>query len=86
MPAVPTPHPNPLTFVWFPLNGRRHAIDREECSVPLGVPMRCLCGATHPRGPDGEMERTLWLTCEQCWDETCTIVGLHPNGRHGHQE
>lgn len=65
-------------FVWFPLAGQRHAIEQRDCDVPLGAPMRCLCGATYPRGPDGEMERLLWLTCEQCWDQTCTIVGLRP--------
>lgn len=47
-------------------------------TVPPGAPMRCLCGATYPRGPDGEKERLLWLTCQQCWDETCMIVGLRP--------
>lgn len=65
-------------FVWFTLGGQRHAIEQQDSDVPLGAPMRCLCGATHPRGPDGEMERLLWLTCQQCWDQTCTIVGLRP--------
>lgn len=66
------------TFVWFPLAGKRHAINQSDHNVALGAPMHCLCGATHPRGPDGEMERTLWPTCQRCWDETCIIVGLRP--------
>ncbi|MGH3926089.1 MAG: zinc finger protein [Pseudonocardiaceae bacterium] len=56
-------------FVWFPLSGQRHAIDRRDRNVPLGTPMRCLCGASHPRSVDGDME-WLWKSCEQCWDET----------------
>lgn len=65
------------TFAWFPLAGQRHAIDRRDRNVPLGEPMRCLCDAKHPRGPDGDME-WLWRTCEACWEETCKIVGLRP--------
>jgi zinc-finger len=64
-------------FVWFPLAGQRHAIDRRDRNVRLGAPMRCLCGISHPRGADGDSER-LWPTCQQCWDETCAIVGLRP--------
>ncbi|MGH3937395.1 MAG: zinc finger protein [Pseudonocardiaceae bacterium] len=67
------------SFVWFPLAGQRHAIDRHDRYVPGGEPMRCLCGATHPRGADGNIE-WLWHTCGQCWDETCRIVGLRPRG------
>ncbi|MGH3937621.1 MAG: zinc finger protein [Pseudonocardiaceae bacterium] len=66
-----TSHP----FVWFPLSGQRHAIDRRDRNVPLGTPMRCLCGVSYPRGADGDME-WLWKTCERCWDETCSIVGV----------
>ncbi|MGH3907026.1 MAG: zinc finger protein [Pseudonocardiaceae bacterium] len=62
-------------FVWFPLSGQRHAIDRCDRHVPVGSPMRCLCGASHPRGADGDME-WLWKSCEQCWDEACRIVGV----------
>lgn len=40
-------------FVWFPLSGQRHAIDRPDRQVPAGEPMRCLCGAIHPRGTEG---------------------------------
>lgn len=64
-------------FAWFPLSGHRHAIDRRDRQVLVGEPMRCLCGAIHPRGADGDME-WLWKTCEQCWEETCRIVGLRP--------
>ncbi|MGH3973542.1 MAG: zinc finger protein [Pseudonocardiaceae bacterium] len=46
MPVVPPPYPDPRTFVWFPLAGQRHAIDRRDRNVPLGASMRCLCGAT----------------------------------------
>lgn len=74
---MPTSYTEPRSFVWFPLAGQRHAIHRQDRNVPLGTPMRCLCGATHPRGADGEGE-WLWPTCEQCWDETCIIVGLRP--------
>jgi hypothetical protein len=66
-------------FVWFPLAGQRHAIDRDDRNVRLGVPMRCLCGASHPRGDDGDGEWS-WPTCQQCWDETCAIVELNPPG------
>lgn len=64
-------------FVWYPLAGQRHAIDRDDRNARLGEPMRCLCGVSHPRGADGDSER-LWPTCQQCWDETCAIVGLNP--------
>jgi hypothetical protein len=78
----PAPHIEPRSFEWFPLGGRRHAIDRQDRYVPLGAPMRCLCGITYPRGPDGDSERTLWPTCQQCWNETCIIVGLRPRARN----
>ncbi len=35
--------------------------------------MRCLCGTSHPRGPEGDME-WLWPTCKRCWDQACTII------------
>lgn len=76
--VMPSPHPEPQPFVWFPLNGARHAINRDDRYVPLGDPMRCLCGATHPRGPDGEREKTLWPTCQKCWNQACIIAGLRP--------
>lgn len=72
---TPIPHSISHPFVWFPLAGNRHAINREDQHVSRGEPMRCLCGATHPRGAEGTME-WLWRTCEQCWDETCRIVGV----------
>ena len=71
-------YPKPRSFAWIPLAGRRHAIDRRDRNVPMGALMRCLCGATHPRGPDGDIE-WLWPTCDACWDETCRIVGLRPS-------
>ncbi|MGH4012345.1 MAG: zinc finger protein [Pseudonocardiaceae bacterium] len=61
------------SVAWFPLAGYRHAINRADRHVPLGEPMRCLCGAIHPRGPEGDME-WLWPTCEQCWDQACAII------------
>jgi hypothetical protein len=45
-------------FVWFPLAGQRHAIDRGDRNVRLGSPMRTLCDTAHPRGPAGDVE---WL-------------------------
>lgn len=78
MAIVPPPHPEPYPFVWFPLNRERHAIDRRDRNVPRGTPMRCLCGQTHPRGPDSDLEKTLWPTCQKCWNETCIIAGLRP--------
>ncbi|MGQ0719439.1 MAG: zinc finger protein [Pseudonocardiales bacterium] len=75
--VVPAPYPEPQCFVWFPLAGQRHAIDRRDRNVPLGSPMHSLCGVSHPRGPDGDME-WLWPTCQPCWDETCKIVGIRP--------
>lgn len=60
-------------FAWFPLAGLRHVINREDRHVPLGAPMRCLCGAIHPRGPEGDME-WLWRTCSDCWDKACAIT------------
>ncbi|MGH3903171.1 MAG: zinc finger protein [Pseudonocardiaceae bacterium] len=79
LPLSPGPYPDPRPFVWFPLAGQRHAIDRRDRNVPLDTPMRCLCGATHPRGADGEME-WLWRTCELCWDQACKIVGVRGDG------
>lgn len=64
-------------FVWYPLAGQRHAIQWQDRTVRLGAPMRCLCGATHPRGPDGDTE-WLWPTCPPCWDQACIIVGIYP--------
>lgn len=62
-------------FVWFPLAGQRHAIYRKDRHVAVGEPMRCLCGAVHPRGPSGATE-TLWPTCVRCWDEACRYIGI----------
>jgi hypothetical protein len=70
-PPYPASHP----FVWFPLAGQRHAIDRRDRNVSVGVLMRCLCGVTHPRRGESKME-WLWPTCEGCWDEACRIVGV----------
>ncbi|MGH3947646.1 MAG: zinc finger protein [Pseudonocardiaceae bacterium] len=64
-------------FTWFPLAGLRHAINRQDRRVPLGQPMHCLCGKTHPRGPDGDTE-WLWPTCPDCWEQACTLVGTSP--------
>ncbi|MGI9064338.1 MAG: zinc finger protein [Pseudonocardiaceae bacterium] len=75
--GVPAPSPESHPFAWFPLAGQRHAIDRRDRNVPVGSPMRCLCGVTHQRGADGDME-WLWPTCARCWDEACRIVGLRP--------
>ena len=63
MPGVPAPYPATHPFVWFPLAGQRHAIDRRDRDVPVGAPMRCLCGVTHPRGGESKIE-WLWPTCE----------------------
>ncbi|MCA1606111.1 MAG: hypothetical protein LC775_11715 [Acidobacteria bacterium] len=73
LPVVRAPYPEPHPFVWFPLAGQRHAIDRQDRHVPLGQPMRCLCGTAHPRGAEGKAE-WLWPTCERCWEEACRIV------------
>jgi hypothetical protein len=75
--VVPALYPEPHPFSWFPLAGQRHAIDRRNRKVPLDSPMRTLCGATYPRGQDGDME-WLWPTCQPCWDETCIIAGIRP--------
>jgi zinc-finger len=74
--AGPAPY-SEWPFVWFPLAGQRHAIDRRDRNVRLGSPMRTLCGTTHPRIPDGDME-WLWPTCEPCWEEACKITGIRP--------
>ena len=50
----------------------------DDRNVALGAAMRCLCGAVHPRGPDGELEKTLWSTCEECWNQACIMAGLRP--------
>ncbi|MGH3888863.1 MAG: zinc finger protein [Pseudonocardiaceae bacterium] len=77
--GVPVPYSESHPFAWFPLAGQRHAIDQRDRNVPLGKPMRCLCGITHPPGADGDME-WLWHTCERCWEETCRIVGVRGRG------
>jgi len=74
---MPVPYSDPRPFVWFPLAGLRHAIKLQDRDVPPGGLMHCLCGATHPRGLDGDME-WLWTTCQPCWDKTCTLIGLRP--------
>ncbi|MBA3574384.1 MAG: hypothetical protein H0W37_05335 [Pseudonocardiales bacterium] len=79
LPVAPAPYPKSHPFAWFPLAGQRHAIDRRDRNMPVGSPMRCLCGVTHPRGADGDME-WLWPTCERCWDEACRIVGVRRRG------
>jgi hypothetical protein len=68
----------PRPFVWYPLQGQRHAINQQDRNVSLGEPMRCLCGAIHPRGASGDTE-WLWPTCQECWDQACIIVGLRPH-------
>ncbi|MBV9140406.1 MAG: hypothetical protein JO115_05740 [Pseudonocardiales bacterium] len=65
-------------FVWYPLAGQRHAIDRQDRAVPLGSPMRTLCGSAHPRRTAGDTE-WLWPTCQPCWDQACTILGIPPH-------
>jgi hypothetical protein len=75
--AVVVPYWESHPFVWRPLAGQRHAIDRKDRTVPLGESIQCLCGERHPRGPEGEVE-WLWPTCKRCWDLTCEIVGLRP--------
>jgi hypothetical protein len=77
-PLMSTLYQEPRPFVWFPLAGQRHAIDRRDRNVPIDAPMRCLCGDTHPRRQDADAEWPLWPTCEVCWEETCKIVGLRP--------
>ena len=67
-------------FVWFPLAGQRHAIDRRDRNVSVGEPMRCLCGSTHPRGDEGKAE-WLWPTCEGCWKEACRVVRVRSDSR-----
>jgi hypothetical protein len=79
LPVAPVPYPESHPFAWFPLTGQRHAIDRRDRNIPVGSPMRCLCGVTHLRGADGDME-WLWPTCERCWDEACRIVGVRRRG------
>ena len=75
---APTSYTEPQSFVWFPLAGQRRAIDRQDHHVPLGAPMRCLCGGAHPRVLDGDIE-WLWPTCPSCWNQTCIIVGFRPH-------
>lgn len=65
-------------FVWFPLAGQRHAIDRRDRTVRFGSLMRTLCGTAHPRGPAGDRE-WLWPTCDPCWDEACKILEIRPH-------
>ena len=75
LPIAHAPYPASHPFIWFPLAGQRHAIDRRDRNVSAGSPMRCLCGVTHPRRGESKME-WLWPTCERCWEETCRIVGV----------
>ena len=48
LPVAPAPYPKSHPFAWFPLAGQRYAIDRRDRNIPVGSPMRCLCGVTHP--------------------------------------
>lgn len=77
MSAEPPSYIHPRPFIWCPIAGHLHAIDRRNRTVPLGTSIQCLCGATHQRGPDDNTEHP-WPTCRQCWDETCILVGLRP--------
>lgn len=65
-------------FVWFPLAGARHAIDRRDRNVRFGSPMRTFCGTAHSRRLAGDRE-WLWPTCEPCWDEACEILEIRPH-------
>lgn len=75
--TFPVPHTDEQAsrpFVWLPLNGKRHAIERDDRQVEVGEAMRCLCGAVHPRAVVGDMEWLMWKTCESCREEACRIV------------
>lgn len=56
--TAPVPYFAPRPFVWFPLARQRHAIDHRNRDVKRGAPMRRLCGVTHPRDADSDIE---WL-------------------------
>ncbi|MGH2351431.1 MAG: zinc finger protein [Chloroflexota bacterium] len=72
---MPPPRAESHPFAWFPLAGERHAIDLGDRHVARREVMRCLCGASYPRGAVGDME-WLWPTCQRCWDEARRIVGV----------
>ena len=65
-------------FWWLPVEGLRHAIRRRDRDNPTGSSVHTLCGEIYERpAPPSELQ-WLWRTCEPCWTETCTMVGLLP--------
>lgn len=69
------PRPQRYPFVWYPLAGQRHAIDRNDAQKPMGEAVRTLCGQVHPRIPVDEL-KWLWCTCEPCWEAACQMIGI----------
>ncbi|MGH3941655.1 MAG: zinc finger protein [Pseudonocardiaceae bacterium] len=74
--AVSEIFPAPRTFWWLPVTGQRHAIRACDSTAPTGAPLHTLCGTTVDRPVPPTDADWLWPTCEQCWTETCKIVGL----------
>ena len=72
--AFPPRHP----FWWLPVAGQRHAIGERDRFAPTKAPVHTLCDQTFSRPVPPSDAQWLWLTCEQCWDEACKIVGIRP--------
>ena len=74
-PARVTLFPEPRSFFWLPIDGKRHAAEIRNRDVLNGELIGTLCGQQLKRAPAGDTE-WLWPTCPACWDATAVRVGL----------
>ncbi|MCA1672574.1 MAG: hypothetical protein LC799_10345 [Actinobacteria bacterium] len=74
-PARAALFPEPRSFFWLPIDGKRHAAEIRDRDVLNGELIDTLCGQQLKRAPAGDAE-WLWPTCPACWDATAVRVGL----------
>ncbi|MBV9162808.1 MAG: hypothetical protein JO281_14930 [Pseudonocardiales bacterium] len=66
--------PQPQSFFWLPIDGKRHAAGIRYRNLPSGKLITTLCGRqlTRARVTDTEW---LWPTCPECWSAAEARVG-----------
>ncbi len=67
--------PEPQSFFWLPIDGKRHAAEIRDRDQPYGALVGTLCGQELKRAPVADIE-WLWPTCPACWSATAARVGL----------
>lgn len=78
-PPVATFFPEPRSFFWLPIDGKRHAAGIRDRGQPYGALVTTLCEQQLKREPVTDAE-WLWATCPECWAATAARVGLQaPN-------